>query len=142
MKRLLLVVAAALLWVAPAQAFSKQTGFQTMSDGVKIAYDLYEPDGTAPAGGWPGVVVMHGLGGSKDDMATVAQTFVSHGYAALAYTDRGHGTSGGDAGLAGPDDIATERAMVASKARYAMLLEPVMRASIWCGRPDPPPLST
>jgi fermentation-respiration switch protein FrsA (DUF1100 family) len=110
-KRLLLVLAAALLWVAPAQAFSKQTGTRTMSDGVGIAYDLYEPDGAAPAGGWPGVVVMHGLAGSKDDMASVADAFVSHGYAVLAYTDRGHGTSGGVAGLAGPDDTATERAM-------------------------------
>jgi esterase/lipase len=44
-------------------------------------------------------------------MATVADVFVSHGYAVLAYTDRGHGTSGGDAGLAGPDDISTEQAM-------------------------------
>jgi esterase/lipase len=97
--------------VAPAQAFSKQTGTRTMSDGVGIAYDLYEPDGAAPAGGWPGVVVMHGLAGSKDDMASVADAFVSHGYAVLAYTDRGHGTSGGVAGLAGPDDTATEQAM-------------------------------
>lgn len=110
-RRLLFVAAAALLWVAPAQAFSKQTGTRTMSDGVGIAYDLYEPDGAAPAGGWPGVIVMHGLGGSKDDMGTVADAFVSHGYAVLAYTDRGHGTSGGVAGLAGPDDIATEQAM-------------------------------
>jgi esterase/lipase len=112
MRRALIVIAVALLWAAPAQAFSKQTGMQTMTDGVSIAYDLYEPDGAAPAGGWPGVVVMHGLGGSKDDMATVADVFVSHGYAVLAYTDRGHGTSGGVVGLAGPDDLATERAMV------------------------------
>jgi esterase/lipase len=110
-RRLLLVVAAALLWAAPAQAFSKQTGTRTMSDGVGIAYDLYEPDGAAPAGGWPGVVVLHGLGGSKDSMASVADVFVSQGYAVLAYTDRGHGTSGGDAGLAGPEDISTEQAM-------------------------------
>ncbi|HEX7627165.1 MAG TPA: CocE/NonD family hydrolase [Gaiellaceae bacterium] len=112
MRRLLVIVAALLLWAAPAQAFSKQTGFQTMSDGVQIAYDLYEPDGAPPAGGWPGVVVLHGLGGTKDDMATVAQVFVSHGYAALAYSSRGHGTSGGFVGLAGPDDITTEAAMV------------------------------
>jgi len=112
MRRALIVIAVALLWAAPAQAFSKQTGMQTMTDGVSIAYDLYEPDGAAPAGGWPGVVVMHGLGGSKDDMAPVADVFVSHGYAVLAYTDRGHGTSGGVVGLAGPDDLATERAMV------------------------------
>jgi len=110
-RRVLIVIAAALLWAAPAQAFNKQTGTQTMTDGVSIAYDLYEPDGAAPAGGWPGVVVMHGLGQTKDSMAAVADPFVSHGYAVLAYTDRGHGTSGGDAGLAGPDDIATERAM-------------------------------
>jgi esterase/lipase len=44
-------------------------------------------------------------------MSVVATTFVSHGYAVLAYTDRGHGTSGGVAGLAGPDDIVTEQAM-------------------------------
>jgi esterase/lipase len=107
----LLIVAALLLWAAPAQAFSKQSGMQTMSDGVAIAYDLYEPDGTAPRGGWPGVVIMHGLGGTKDDMALIAEVFAAHGYAALAYSDRGHGTSGGVVGLAGPDDVATERAM-------------------------------
>lgn len=111
MKRLLLVVGIALLWAAPAQAFTKQTGFRTMSDGVQIAYDLYEPDGTAPATGWPGVVVLHGLGGSKDDMATVAQALAGKGYAALAYSARGHGTSGGDVELAGPNDIATEQTM-------------------------------
>jgi esterase/lipase len=110
-RRLLIVAVALLLWAAPAQAFDKQTGTQTMSDGVAIAYDLYEPDGTAPAGGWPGVVVMHGLGGTKDSMASIAEIFAAHGYAALAYSDRGHGTSGGDVGLAGPDDIATERSM-------------------------------
>ena len=110
-KRLLLVAVTALLWAAPAQAFSKQSGTRTMTDSVSIAYDLYEPDGAAPAGGWPGIVVLHGLGGDKDSMAAVATVFVSHGYAVLAYTDRGHGTSGGFAGLAGPDDIATEQAM-------------------------------
>jgi esterase/lipase len=110
-RRLLVIAVTAFVWIAPAQALTKQTGVQTMSDGVPIAYDLYEPDGAAPAGGWPGVVVMHGLGGSKDDMAAVASVFAAQGYAALAYTARGHGTSGGVVGLAGPDDITTERAM-------------------------------
>ena len=50
-----------------------------MADGTSIAYDLYEPDGTAPAGGWPGVVVLHGLGGSKDSVASIAQVFAAHG---------------------------------------------------------------
>jgi esterase/lipase len=110
-KRLFIVAAALLLWAAPAQAFGKRSGVQKMSDGVPIAYDLYEPDGAAPAGGWPGIIVLHGLGGSKDDMGAVADAFVSHGYAVLAYTARGHGSSGGEAGFAGPDDVSTERAM-------------------------------
>jgi esterase/lipase len=112
-RRLLLTVVLLLVWAAPAQAFSKQTGTRTMADGTSIAYDLYEPDGTAPAGGWPGVVVLHGLGGSKDSMTAVAQVFVAHGYAALAYTSRGHGTSTGNVELAGPSEISDERAMAA-----------------------------
>jgi dienelactone hydrolase len=112
-KRLLVVAAALLLWAAPAQAFSKQTGTQAMSDGVPLAYDLYLPDGPAPVTGWPGVVVLHGLGGSKDDVAAVAGAFANAGYAALAYTSRGEGTSGGDLTLAGPREIEDERAMEA-----------------------------
>src|SRR6058998_3651990 len=82
-----------------------------MGDGTSIAYDLYEPDGAAPAAGWPGVVVLHGLGGSKTDMAPIAQVFASHGHAALAYTARGHGTSTGNVELAGPNETSDERAM-------------------------------
>ena len=100
------------LWTAsPAWAISKQSGTQTMTDGTKLAYDLYEPDGTAPAAGWPGVVLMHGLGGSKDDMAALGEVLASHGYAALAYSARGEGTSTGDLELAGPNEISDERAM-------------------------------
>ena len=111
MKGLFLVAIAFFLWAAPAQAISKQSGFQTMADGTQLAYDLYEPDGVAPAGGWPGVMLMHGLGGSKDDMAAMGQVLASQGYAALAYSARGEGTSTGDLTLAGPDEISDERAM-------------------------------
>jgi pimeloyl-ACP methyl ester carboxylesterase len=111
-RRLLLVVAVALLWAAPAQAFTKQTGTRTMSDGTSIAYDLYLPDGSAPAGGWPGIVLLHGLGGSKDDMAPIAAVDVSHSYAVLAYSARGSGTSTGNLELAGPNEVADERSLV------------------------------
>jgi esterase/lipase len=110
-KRLLIVVAAGLVWAAPAQALSVQSGTQTMADGTKIAYDLYEPDGTPPAGGWPAVMFLHGLGGSKTDMAPLATAAASQGYAALAYSARGQGTSTGNLTLAGPDEISDERAM-------------------------------
>jgi len=43
-RRFLLRRGRRLLWAAPAQAFSKQTGTRTMSDGTSIAYDLHEPD--------------------------------------------------------------------------------------------------
>jgi len=111
MARFLVIGVAFLIWAAPAQAFTKQTGTQTMSDGTSIAYDLYLPDGTPPAGGWPGVIALHGLGGSKDDMAPIATVLVSHDYAVLAYSARGEGTSTGDLTLAGPNEISDERAM-------------------------------
>ena len=111
MRRVPPVVLALFLWAAPAHAFSKQTGLQAMTDGTRIAYDLYEPDGTAPTAGWPAVLVLHGLGGSKDDMAPVAEALAAHGYAALAYSARGQGTSTGDLELAGPKEISDERAM-------------------------------
>jgi esterase/lipase len=110
-KRILIVVAAGLVWAAPAQAISVQSGTQTMADGTKLAYDLYEPDGAPPAGGWPAVMFLHGLGGSKTDMAPLATAAASQGYAALAYSARGQGTSTGNLGLAGPDEISDERAL-------------------------------
>lgn len=106
-----MIAAAALLWAAPAQAFSKQTGTRTMGDGTVLAYDLYVPDGTPPTGGWPGVVALHGLGGTKDQMAPVAAVLASQGYAVLAYSARGEGTSTGDLTLAGPAEISDEREM-------------------------------
>ena len=83
-----------------------------MADGTSIAYDLYLPDGTAPRGGWPGVVAparprrLEGRHG-----ADRARSFVSHGYAALAYSARGAGTSTGNLELAGPNEISDERAL-------------------------------
>jgi esterase/lipase len=100
-----------LLWAAPAHAMSKESGSRTMPDGTSLAYDVYVPDGAAPAGGWPGVVVLHGLGGTKDSMAAIAQVFAAKGYAALAYSARGHGTSTGNVELAGPTETQDERAM-------------------------------
>ncbi|MFL5928008.1 MAG: alpha/beta hydrolase family protein [Gaiellaceae bacterium] len=111
MRRLLPVAAAALLWAAPAQAFTKASGTRTMSDGTSIAYDVYRPSGSAPAGGRPGVMLLHGLGGSKDDMAPLAQILAAHGYAVLAYSARGEGTSTGNLELAGPKEISDERAL-------------------------------
>ena len=65
LRRLLLVALGALALAAPASAFTKEDGLQTMDDGVAIAFTRYTPDGAAPPGGRPGVVVLHGLGGNR-----------------------------------------------------------------------------
>ena len=111
-KRLLVTVVLALVATAPAHAYVKATGTRTMDDGIAIAYDLYEPDGASPAAGWPGVLLLHGLGGTKDSVATVAGGFADAGYAVLAYSARGHGTSGGAVELAGPREVADLRALL------------------------------
>ena len=94
---LLVVLPPLFLWAAPAQAFSKQTGFQTMSDG--------DSDRLRPVrAGRRGACGRLARGGRcctasaarRTTVAPVAQAFASHGYAALAYSDRGDGTSTGD----------------------------------------------
>ena len=84
---------------------------QTTDDGVSLAYTLYTPDGAAPTGGWPGVVVLHGLGGTRGSVADISTGFADAGYAVLSYDARGHGASGGDVTLAGPREVADLRAV-------------------------------
>ena len=110
-RRLLIVALGALALAAPASAFTKEDGMQTMDDGVSLAYTLYTPDGPAPTGGWPGVVVLHGLGGTRGSVADISTGFADAGYAVLAYDARGHGASGGEVTLAGPREVADLRAV-------------------------------
>jgi predicted acyl esterase len=110
-RALLLAGLLLVLWAAPASA-GTTSGTVAMDDGVRLAYDLYTPSTPAPAGGRPAVVVMHGLGGSKAEMAPVARFFQAHGYAALAFSVRGQGTSTGDFDLAAPRDVQDMQAMV------------------------------
>jgi acetyl esterase/lipase len=51
-------------------AFSKHDVTIKADDGVSLAATLFEPSGNAPAGGWPAVVLMHGLGGDRSATAT------------------------------------------------------------------------
>ena len=82
-----------------------------MDDGVSIALTRYTPDGAAPAGGWPGVMVLHGLAGNRGLVDAVSSAFASAGYAVLSYDARGHGASGGESTLAGPREVADLRAL-------------------------------
>jgi predicted acyl esterase len=79
----------------------------TAPDGTALSCALVEPDGTPPAGGWPGVMLFHGLGGKHQDVEPIATTFLAPaGFASLMCDARGNGASGGQFGLDGPTDVA------------------------------------
>ena len=86
----------------------------TASDGTALACSLTEPDGTPPTGGWPAVMLFHGLGGTHQDMEPLAtQILAPAGYASLACDARGHGASGGLFGLDGPRDVLDTKELFA-----------------------------
>src|SRR5262245_32279995 len=98
---------------ASGAATSRQDVAIQMDDGVPIAATLYRPSGTPPAGGWPAVVLVHGFGGNREQVNALvtAYGFVERDYVVLTVDARGHGQSGGLAGLGGPRDIADLRAV-------------------------------
>src|SRR5918911_3239120 len=49
-----------------AAEFTKLDTKVTMSDGVQIAVTYYTPAGTPPAGGWPALMMFHGLGQTRN----------------------------------------------------------------------------
>ncbi len=110
---LLVVVALAGSTGQAAATAARQDVTVTMADGTAIAATLWLPSGTPPAGGWPAIVLFHGLGGSREDMNVLAQRAFLPGdrYAVLAYDARGHGQSGGLIGIDGPNEVSDAKAM-------------------------------
>jgi predicted acyl esterase len=84
-----------------------------MDDGVPIAGTLYVPGGTPPAGGWPAVVVVHGIGGNREQVNAFVTAYglVEKNYVVLTIDARGHGQSAGLAGFGGARDVADARAV-------------------------------
>jgi fermentation-respiration switch protein FrsA (DUF1100 family) len=113
MRRGLLVLVAALVLAGPASAFSRQPVTIPGGGGISLASTLYVPDGSPPAGGWPAIVLLHGLGGDRASMNILAETagFAGEEYVVLTYDARGHGASGGLIGIDGPNEIADARAV-------------------------------
>jgi predicted acyl esterase len=108
----LLVTVAALVATAPADAFSRQDVTIPSADGTPIAATVIVPDAPTPLGGWPAVIYMHGLGGNRAGMLTLAMSMgLADRYAILAYDARGHGDSGGLIGGDGPKEIADVKAV-------------------------------
>lgn len=97
-----------------AASFVRTEHSLQMGDGVALAATLYTPAGAPPAGGWPGVLMLHGLGGDRHSMNAIAEQYlVPHGYAVLTIDARGHGASGGQSSLAGAREIADYAAALA-----------------------------
>jgi predicted acyl esterase len=108
------VAAIALLaWAGPAAAFSKQDLLLPMDDGAALSATLYVPDGAAPAGGRPAVILMHGLAGERSSMNTLASAMglIGEQYVVLTFDARGHGLSSGLIGIDGPREISDVRAV-------------------------------
>jgi predicted acyl esterase len=107
-------VSVALAIATPANAFTRTDQMLAMGDGVSLASTLYMPAGTAPEGGWPAVLVLHGLGGNRGNVKELAEQYLAaHGYAVLTVDARGHGESGGLATLVGPREVADYAAALA-----------------------------
>jgi predicted acyl esterase len=112
-----LVCTLAAVLAAPALARGAEVSL-AMDDGVRIDAALLEPEGTPPAGGWPAIMMFHGLAGDHKSLVALAQAYVAKGYAVFVPDARGHGTSGGYVSLDGPRevaDIGTELAWLAAR---------------------------
>jgi predicted acyl esterase len=124
-RRLLVVLAVALTALVPAGRavageFTQTETKVTMSDGARIAVSYFEPNGTPPVSGWPAVVLLHGLGQTRNlsDFVNwspnlMAQKFLApEGYAVLTYDARAHGESGGQFTLDGPRELQDLRELL------------------------------
>jgi hypothetical protein len=115
MARAALAVCAAALVCAGSSAAAR-SGAPTVQDvtiagagGVQLACQLVLPAGTAPDGGWPGLVLFPGLGGDRP--STDGTEFAGVGFASVTCDERGTGSSGGAFDLAGPNDAADAQAI-------------------------------
>lgn len=63
---------------------TQERGETVPIDGGRMRARLFLPEGTPPAGGWPGVVAIHDIAGFRPDILRIARRLADAGYAALA----------------------------------------------------------
>ena len=75
-------------------------------------YWLWEPRSEPP---WPGVVILHGAGSSKESHADFGRACADFGWAAVSYDQRGHGDSAEPMSPAALGDVGRMGAFLASR---------------------------
>lgn len=83
----------------------------TGTGGVPLGCGFKVPAGTAPANGWPAIVVFPGLGLTHANEDADQTLFAADGFASISCDERGTGSSGGSFDLAGPTDAQDAQAI-------------------------------
>lgn len=111
--RVLLAVAIAVFVCGGSASAAGSPSYQVLfvkaSDGASLSCILMLPGGSPPAGGWPGVILFHGLGQSGADMQQIGGLLALADFASLACDARGTGGSDGTWGLDGPREVQDAR---------------------------------
>ena len=116
MRRFILSAAVAATAVRAWAGARRRVGFTRanttlkMDDGVGIVTTLYDAHRRAAAGGWPAIILLAGLGDTRQPMNMLAETYLAtEGFAVLTFDTRGNGLSGGLVSLDGPREIQDVR---------------------------------
>ena len=103
MTRILILLSALLIGAATQAASS--TPITIVSDGVRLAGDLWKPDDLADGEKRPALLMVHGWGGTKSHLnQAYAPRFADMGYLVLTFDYRGWGESDGKLIHAGAQD--------------------------------------
>lgn len=76
------------------------------------AFWLWLPSSEPP---WPGMVILHGAGSSKESHADFGRACAANGWAAISYDQRGHGESTEEMGPAALGDVGRMAALLAGR---------------------------
>lgn len=78
-------------------------------DGKELAATVYGPPGSDRV---PAVLMTHGYGGTRDDVAREATRYAEAGYLVVGYDSRGFGDSEGVSGFNGPKEVRDVSALL------------------------------
>lgn len=78
-------------------------------DGKELAATVYVPPGDDEV---PAVLMTHGYGGTRDDVARDATRYAGAGYLVVGYDSRGFGESEGVSGFNGPKEVRDVSALL------------------------------